>query len=256
MLLIVPPSETKRASPEDGPPVELEALSFPKLRETRRRLVDALVATSASPDAFERLRVRHTMAREVVRNTFLLALPALPVLDLYTGPLHEGLDAAGLSDAAAERAERSVVVTSALWGALRPTDRIPTYRMVIHASLLGIDRIDHLWRAVLPDVLAEAATDGGIVVDLRSTYQAMGMAAGLADRTVTLRVDMGPRGNRIGDVIAKRVRGEAAHHLLESGADPSEPDALAATLAERWPVRLEEPERHGKPWTLTLSVEG
>jgi len=255
VLIVVPPSESKRPPADSGRPVDLETLSFPELASTRRRLIDALMATSARPDAFQRLGVRPGKAREVAANTYLLELPALPVIDLYTGPLHDGLDYARLSKAATARADRSVVVSSALWGLLRPGDPIPPYRLHVHAHLVGIDRIDATWRAVLPDVLAAAAGDG-LVLDLRSIYyQAMGLPADRADRTVALRIDQGPR-HHIGDVIAKRVRGEAAHHLLESGAEPADPQELADVLADRWPVRLSEPMRRGDPWELSLSVEG
>ena len=180
----------------------------------------------------------------------------MPVLDVYSGPLHEGLDATRLSDGAARRAASSVVVTSPLWGALRPADRIPRYRLSLFARLVGIERLDHTWREILPDVLAEAAGPGGIVADLRSPgMQQMGMPTDLWDRTVTMRVDLGPEGHQIGDVIAKRVRGEAAHYLLESGADPADPTALAGVLADRWPVRLDGPERPGRSWTMTLSLD-
>ena len=256
MLIIVPPSESKRPPARSGPPVDLAALSFPALTPTRRGICEALVETSADLDAFARLGVRHTLAREVARNTRLFELPAMPVLDVYTGPLHAGLDAATLSAEGAARAQRSLVVTSALWGALRPTDRIPPYRLHLFADLIGLDRLDHAWRAVLPDVLAGAAGRHGVVVDLRSPpYQQAGMPAGIGNRTVTLRVSQGPAGHRIGDVIAKRVRGEAAHHLLESGEDAADPAGLAEILAARWPVRLDTPERRGGPWTMTLSID-
>ena len=84
----------------------------------------------------------------------------------------------------------------------------------------------------------------------------MGMPSGLGDRTIALRVDQSSGdGRRIGDVIAKRIRGQAARQLLDAGDEPEDPGALARILAERWPVRLQEPERPGMPWTMTLTAD-
>ncbi len=255
MLIVVPPSETKAPWPEAGPPVDLRALSFPELTSMRRAVAQALIATSAGPDAFQRLYVRPSRVHDVAMNTHVLELPAMRVHELYTGPLHEGLDLAGLSEVAAGRANRDVVYVSALWGALRPADRVPRYRLHVCAHLVGMEALEPAWRTVLPGVLAGAAAPDGLVLDLRSpTYQAMGLPAGALDRVVALRIDLGPRGQRIGDVVAKRVRGEAAHLLLESGAEPGDPDELAAVLADRWAVRVDAPNRRTAPWSVTLSV--
>ena len=258
MLIIVPPSEAKRPPPDHGPPVDLDGLSFPALTPTRRRILDAVIETSAEPDALRRLYAGPTLAEEIARNTALRDLATMPVLDVYTGPLHEGLDAATLSPAARTRAERDLVVASALWGAVRPRDRIPPYRVHVCSHLLGVDGLEPTWRAVLPDVLAEAAGDG-LVLDLRSpSFQATGRPTGLADRTLTVRVvDGAGDATRIGDVVAKRTRGQVARYVLESGLHPEDPHELAGALGERWPVvDLAAPSGRDRPWILSLTAAG
>jgi uncharacterized protein len=143
---------------------------------------------------------------------------------------------------------------SALWGALRPADRIPPYRLSVHARLVGMDRLDHAWRSLLPPILTDAAAQRGPVLDLRSrVYQAVGHATGLDDQTVTLRIRPSPEGSaHIGDVIAKRVRGAAASHLLSSGADPEDALDIADILATRWTLEIEPPAARNRTWTITL----
>jgi cytoplasmic iron level regulating protein YaaA (DUF328/UPF0246 family) len=254
VLLIVPPSEAKSPPPDDGPPVDLEALSFPALTPLRERILDAAIATSEEPDALRRFHVGLTIAEEVARNGALRELPTRPVLDVYTGPFHEGLAAETWSPAARGRAGRSLVVASALWGALRPVDRIPAYRLHVCSRLIGMDGLEPTWRTVLPDVLAGAADPDGVVVDLRSpAHQAMGRPTGLGDRTVTVRVTgAGGDGRSIGDVVSKRTRGEIARYVLEAGSAPTRPDELAADLAGRWSVDLRPPTSTGAAWTLAV----
>jgi cytoplasmic iron level regulating protein YaaA (DUF328/UPF0246 family) len=254
VLIILPPSETKLPPPEDGSPLDLDRLSFPSLTAMRERVIDALVATSQRPDALRRLAVRPSVADEVARNEYLRDLPTRRAVDTYAGPLYEGLDVGSWSSHAEKRAARQLVIVSALWGALRPADRIPAYRLSGHARLVGMDRLDSAWRALLPAILADAAAQRGPVLDLRSrVYQAVGRPTGLDDQTATLRIRPPPGGPaHVGDVIAKRVRGEAASHVLSSEADPQDPLDIADLLAARWSLEVDAPAGRNRTWTITL----
>jgi uncharacterized protein len=254
VLIILPPSETKRAPPERGSPLDLDRLSFRSLTAMRERVMDALIATSLRPDALRRLFVSPSLAGEVARNEHLRDLPTRSAVDTYAGPLYEGLDAGSWSSQAEKRAARQLVIVSALWGGLRPADRIPPYRLYVCARLVGMDRLEPAWRTLLSPILTDAAAGQGPVLDLRSrAYQAVGRPTGLDDQTVTLRIRPLPGGPaHIGDVVAKRVRGEAATHLLSSVADPEDPLDIADILAARWSLEVDPPARRNRTWTITL----
>ena len=255
MLIILPPSETKLPPPEGGSPLNLDRLSFPSLTAMRECVMDALISTSQRPDALRRLLARPSLAGEVARNERLRDLPTRRAVDTYAGPLYEGLAAGSWSSHAKRRAAREVVIVSALWGALRPADRIPPYRLYLGARLIGVDPLKPAWRTLLPPVLADAASAGrGTVLDLRSpVYRAVGRPTGLDDQTVTLRIRPSPGGPpHIGDVVAKRVRGEAASHLLSSEADPEDPLDIADLLATRWSLEVDPPGGRNRSWTITL----
>ena len=254
MLIILPPSETKLPPPESGSPLDLDRLSFLSLTAMRERIMNALAATSQRPDALRRLMVRPSLGGEVARNEHLRDLPTRRAVDTYAGPLYEGLDAGSWSSHAEKRAGRQVVIVSALWGALRPADRIPPYRLNVCAWLVGMDRLEPAWRTFLPPILTDAAAQRGPVLDLRSrVYQAVGRPTGLDDQSVTLRIRPSPGGPaHIGNVIAKRVRGEAASHLLSSVADPEDPLDIADLLAARWSLEVDPPAGRNRTWTITL----
>jgi uncharacterized protein len=248
VLVLLPPSESKSPPAARGKPVDLAALSFPELTPARTRVLDALATTSAADDALRRLDVGPSLAPEVERNTRLRVLPARPALEVYTGVLYDALGWSTLSPSARRRGAARIVVLSALWGALRPADRIPPYRLNMCGDV-GLGVLNQLWRPALGGVLPDAAR--GLVVDCRSgDYAAAWPPSGqLAARTVVVRVT---QEGRTVSHMAKHTRGEVTRHLLETGADPARPQGLARVLGERWTVELAPPPRPGKPWTIDI----
>jgi cytoplasmic iron level regulating protein YaaA (DUF328/UPF0246 family) len=212
VLFLLPPSEGK-ATPTTGRPLDLARLSFPSLTAERARLL----------------------------TPALRSAPARPARDIYTGVLYVALDLPSLP----ATAQRRFVIISAQYGAVRPGDRIATYKRAIDAKR---------WRPLLEPELAKAA-GRGVILDCRSAaYVAAWRPAGvLADRTAHISVVREVAGQRsVVSHDAKKTRGEVARFVAETGETPRDVHALAALIRRRFPCELDPPERADAPWRLTI----
>lgn len=226
MLILLPPSEGK-TPPAAGDPVDLGALAFPELTERRERLLGALVRTSAGrpATALKALGLGPGQRGELERNAALREAPAAPAAEVYTGVLYERLALGGLPAGAAARAADAILIASALWGMLRPRDRIPAYRMSMGARLPRLGAPAAFWRPALE----QALPDGGLVVDMRSGAYAAAWRPRTATVVAVRAFSLQPGGARKPiSHMAKRARGDVARALLLAGDEP----AGAADVAE------------------------
>jgi hypothetical protein len=230
MLILLPPSEGK-AMPELGDPVDLGAMAFAEeLGPLRNQLLDALERLGGiSPGrAVKALGISTGQAGEVELDAALRKAPAAPAAEVYSGVLYERLDLAGLPAAARRRAQRQVLIASALWGFLRPEDRIPYYRFSAKARLKRIGAPSAWWR----DALAEAMPDepGDLIVDMRSAaYAAAWKPKQATLLSVRAFTEQGGKRKTVSH-MAKAVRGDVARALLLAKKSPTDPEA-AATIA-------------------------
>ncbi|GAA2114782.1 peroxide stress protein YaaA [Kitasatospora saccharophila] len=261
MLVLLPPSEGK-AAPEAGVPVELAGLSLPGLAAARGRVLAALVELCAGDEerAAGVLGLSKGLRGEVAKNAGLLSAGARPAGEVYTGVLFDNLGLAKLDEAAYARAERSLLVFSGLWGAVRIGDRIPPYRCSMGVKLPPLGALGAYWRGELDAVLPGVAD--GLVLDLRSSaYAAAWKPAGpVAGRTVTVRVLQ----ERLVDGVPKRsvvshfnkaTKGRLVRDLLAAGLEPAAPGELVDAL-EQLGHRVEVSARgtDRKPWQLDVVV--
>ncbi|MEV5971067.1 peroxide stress protein YaaA [Streptomyces sp. NPDC051921] len=233
MLVLLPPSEGK-ASSGRGAPLKPESLSLPGLAEARAAVLDELVELCVADEekAREVLGLSEGLRGEVAKNTELRTAGARPAGEIYTGVLYDALGLATLDTAAKQRAARSLLVFSGLWGAVRVTDRIPSYRCSMGVKLPGLGALGAHWRTAMASVLPEAAGDGP-VLDLRSSaYAAAWKPKGeLAERTATVRVLHAPT-RKVVSHFNKATKGRIVRSLLEAGARPAGRAELAEALRD------------------------
>jgi len=213
VLILLPPSEGKTA-PSEGAPVELSELALPALTKTRSRLLDVL-ARLTFPRALQYLGLSESLRAEAEWDLTLREAPAAPAHEVYTGVLYEHL---GLGSLPGD----DVLIASALWGFVRPSDRIPAYRLSMGATLPRIPSLPALWR----EPLRRAVPDSGLIVDLRSGAYT---AAWKPKRATVVGVRAFVDGKTVSHMV-KATRGDVARILLSSGERPEAPEDVAALV--------------------------
>jgi hypothetical protein len=258
MLVLLPPSETKRDGGAGGP-LDYGALAYPKLNPKRRMLARALRTLARDHDAsVAALKLGRTQLAEVARNRVLTTSPTTPAIDRYTGVLYDALDASSLAAAERDFAGRHVAVHSALFGPVGALDPIPAYRLSHDSRLPGFALKQHWSPAVtaalaqVPRGLGNGGVGRGVVLDLRSeAYVALG-AAPAGEQSAYLRVvtDAGDGQRRALNHFNKKAKGEFTRALLQHGEDF---DSLADLIA--WANSVGFRVQAGAPGELELVVE-
>ena len=237
MLILLPPSETKRGG-GDGPPLDLAALSFPELTPARRQTLAAVKAMSRNlAVAATMLRLGPASSAEAARNRVLTTSATMPALDRYDGVLFDELDAASLPEAARRFAGEHLAIGSALFGVTGALDPIPAYRLSHDSRLPGTATLGRIWRTPLSAALAAV---GGLVLDLRSEgYAALGPAPRRADSVYVRVVSADGDGRkRALNHFNKQGKGALTRRLLLAGIDHPDVASVLAWAAASG-VRLE-----------------
>jgi cytoplasmic iron level regulating protein YaaA (DUF328/UPF0246 family) len=214
MLILLPPSEGKN-QPTSKAKVNLAKLAFSKeLLEIRSRLL----------------------------TKSLEAAPAAKAIDVYTGVLYQALDWKSLSATAQTRGEKSILISSAIFGVLRPSDLIPNYKAKIKVSD---------WKAALKPALDGLGAD--LIIDCRSSTYA-GTWQSPPAITVAVRVFKKDKGKiSVITHLSKKYRGELTRVLLKAGKVPKTPEELLAIAEIHFDCKLQKPKGN-LPWCLDLII--
>jgi cytoplasmic iron level regulating protein YaaA (DUF328/UPF0246 family) len=229
VLLLLPPSEGK-TPPPPGRAASLDDLAHAGvLGPLRERLIPAV-------------------------DPSLAAAPAAPARDVYTGVLFGKLDLGSLPPAARRRARDRVLIASGLWGLVRPSDRIPVYKLPIGTSVPGVGALAAAWRPAVGEALAERDVPRELVLDCRSGAYATVWRPAHATHVEVRAFRVRPDGTRqVISHMAKASRGEVARAALLAPRAPRTPDDVAAAAASAGlDVELACANGDRRRWTLDV----
>jgi len=249
MLILLPPSETKRPG-GTGAPLDAARFSLPALAPQRETVIDALVALSGDEAAAMRvLKLSERQRGDVTANAALRTSPTMPAVDRYTGVLFDALDAATLPGPARRWLGAHVLIHSAPFGPVGALDPIPAYRLAAGTSVPGLPPLKRMWADAVTAALADEAP--AFVLDLRSeAYAALGPVPAQTRSAYVRVLTEGPDGStRALNHFNKHAKGELVRALAQS-----RPRVASLEGFLRWAGESGWTVRSGAPGEVDLIV--
>ena len=246
MIVLLPPSETKRDGGEVGSGLDWSLLAFGALTAPRQAVAARLTELTADAEVSRRvLGLSLKQQFEVERNRTFETAPVMAALERYTGVLFDGLDVPSMTPTERSFAYQTVVVHSALFGPIGAGDPIPAYRLSHNSRIPGPTLKSH-WRMPVTDALGSVV---GLQLDLRSeAYAQLGAAS---PNSVYLRVvTEGSDGKRMAlSHFNKKSKGTFSRALIRAGIHHATVDSLL-----EWAVGAGIRLERGAPGELDLVV--
>jgi cytoplasmic iron level regulating protein YaaA (DUF328/UPF0246 family) len=256
VLIVLPPSEAKRL-PTSGVHLAAASLSFAKeLGVPRAEVWKRLISLASGPKkrASSTLGLTPGLADELVRDSNLESALCGPAIEIYVGVLYGALDWATLSTTAKIRGESGLLIISALFGALRPVDLIPAYRLSMQVKLPNVGALGTYWKKYLAQPLD--AVESELVIDMRSQTYLRAWTPNPV-HTAHVRVFAEKSGKRsIVTHMAKFTRGQITRSLLNLPKSPKSIGELSALLGADYQIEVIEPKSANEPFFLDVILRG
>ncbi|WP_124054952.1 YaaA family protein [Arcanobacterium ihumii] len=222
MLILLPPSESK-TTPASGSPLNFDSLSSPNLNATRQDIAKNLIETAGRDDALTILKVGPKLHDVVAKQTHLLSLPCAPAREIYTGVLFSAMELQSACSTELSFADEHILIFSALFGVLRPSDMIPPYRLSMGVTLPGFGNTKKVWKKELASFSPD---NSDVVIDCRSgNYRVWNPPVNSQHISINaVREHNGER--KVISHNAKHFRGLLAKNLVKAQVDIQHPEEL------------------------------
>ncbi len=162
-VLLLPPSESKSIPPGNGMSFENAFKSkrtnaFKQLQPLREIVFEALDGVLQRTGGWEEVfEVRGEALDEAIRlNRVFRESTTMPARDLYKGIMYQAIDYKKLKKKEKTLFDKQTLIMSGMFGLLRPTDRIPPYKLKMSANLGGVvGKLANYWRQPVSEILRQ-----------------------------------------------------------------------------------------------------